>query len=492
MAVSTAVDASAVARVLGIKTIFKNLRAGAVVFLPQRAAIVAQGNTLATYALTKLQIFSRKEAGDTYGYGSPIERIAAELLPDNGDGVGSIPVTVYPLEDDGGGSVSTGSIDAAGVIQNATDVFEIKVNGISTQVTIPATTIPDDALELIKTAIDAVIEMPVIGGVVAAGSLPVTSKWEGENANDIFIEIEGFTNGLTFSVVQPVGGTVNPDVDTALALIGDVWETMIISGFNYDDNATITKYEIFGEGRWGALTRKPLVVFTGTGEATQATVTGVTDLLKAKRINVIETVPGSVSLPWSIAGRAAGRALSIANNNPPQDYAGRPLTGIDPGTDAEQWTYAQRDDAVKKGASTTELVDGVPEMSDTVTTYHPDGELPPAYRYVVDIVKLQTVLFNLDLIFAADDWKGAPLLSDDTPTTNPTAKKPKDAVAAVASLVDNLALNAIISAPGTAKESIVAEINGTNPKRLDVAFTIQLSGNTNIISVDFNFGFFFG
>jgi phage tail sheath gpL-like len=489
----TAVQASAVARVVGIETVFKNLRAGAAVLLPQRVAVIAQGNSANSYATTKLRVFSRKEAGDTYGYGSPIERIVAELLPDNGDGVGSIPVTVYPLEDDAAGVVSTGSIDAAGVTQTVTGSYIILVNGIPTvSVSIPATTTADDALGLIKTAINAVLEMPIIAGVVAPGTLPVTSKWQGENANSILIEIEGVSSGLTFSAVQPVNGANNPDVDDATALIGDVWETMIVSGFNYDDTATLTKWETFGEGRWGALVKKPLTVITGTGEATLATLTAATDARKAARVNIIEPVPGSNSLPWSIAGRAASRAVSLANDNPPHDYAGQPLTGIGVGTDEQQYIYSQRDAAVKAGLSTTELVDNVAEMSDTVTTYHPDGEIPPAYRYLVDIVKLQNIIFNLSLIFAADDWKGAPLLSDDTPTVNPTAKKPKDAVSAVASLVDNLALNAIISDPVTAKQSIAAAINGANPKRLDVGFTVQLSGNTNIISVDFNFGFFFG
>lgn len=66
------------------------------------------------------------------------------------------------------------------------------------------------------------------------------------------------------------------------------------------------------------------------------------------------------------------------------------------------------------------------------------------------------------------------------------------AVAAVAGLIDSLAENAIVSDPETAKATIQADINSQNPKRLDIAFTVQLSGNTNIISIDFNFGFFFG
>jgi hypothetical protein len=96
------------------------------------------------------------------------------------------------------------------------------------------------------------------------------------------------------------------------------------------------------------------------------------------------------------------------------------------------------------------------------------------------------------LIFATPEWDGAPLIPDDQPTTNRDAKKPKTAKTAIASMLDSLGLEAIISDPATAKDSIEADINDDNPKRLDITLTVQLSGNTNIISVDLNFGFYFG
>jgi phage tail sheath gpL-like len=104
------VDVSAVARVLGITTQFKDLRGGSVVFLPQRIALIGQGATASTYSLTKFQITSAAQAGARYGYGSPIHLAARELFPSNGDGVGTIPVTVYPLDDDGSGVAATGDI----------------------------------------------------------------------------------------------------------------------------------------------------------------------------------------------------------------------------------------------------------------------------------------------------------------------------------------------------------------------------------------------
>jgi len=174
------------------------------------------------------------------------------------------------------------------------------------------------------------------------------------------------------------------------------------------------------------------------------------------------------------------------------DYGSTNLSGLTPGTDAEQWLYSQRDAAVKLGLSTTQVKDGVMNLSDTVTFYHPSGETPPAYRYVCDFMKIANIIFNLDLIFVQPEWDGAPLIPDDQATTNRNAKKPFMAKSAVAQMIDSLALNAIISDPETAKKNVVAAINSSNPKRLDIATTIQLSGNTNIISVDLEWGFYFG
>lgn len=66
------------------------------------------------------------------------------------------------------------------------------------------------------------------------------------------------------------------------------------------------------------------------------------------------------------------------------------------------------------------------------------------------------------------------------------------AVAAVNSRIEALALAAIISDPDTTKASTTGSIDSQNPKRLNVETTVQLSGNTNIVDVTLNFGFYFG
>ena len=494
------VDASAVARVVGITTEFKNLRAGRVVFLPQRVAVIGQGNSLATYSTTKAQLTSAFAVGEAYGFGSPLHLAALELLPANGDGVGSIPVTFYPLEDDASGVVSTGDITPSGspTVQKS---FRVKVNNILSEAFIVlASASVADVTAAMETAINAVLEMPIIA-VDGTTVLDFTSKWDGASANDIVVEIVTSANtvpttddlgGNVFTITQPVGGATNPDVQDALDQVGNVWETMVLNCMDIADTTTLDIYSVFGEGRWGALVRKPLIVFTGNTATTVSAAIAVPNARKTDRTNAQLVAPASNDLPLVVAARQLARIVVLANNNPPVDYGSQDASGLTPGADGVQWTYADRDTAVKGGSSTIEVKDGVINIADTITFYHPSGDPTPAYRYVVDIVKLQNILFNLDLIFVTPEWDGAPLIPDDQPTTNRSAKKPKSAVAAIAALVDSLGLNAILSDPETAKASISANINESNPKRLDVVFTVQLAGNTNIISIDFNFGFFFG
>lgn len=157
-----------------------------------------------------------------------------------------------------------------------------------------------------------------------------------------------------------------------------------------------------------------------------------------------------------------------------------------------QWDYTQRDTAVKAGSSTTEIKNGKVNISDVVTMYHPDGEVPPAYRYAVTIVKLMTVIYNIDLEFAQPQWVSAPMIPDGQPTVNPNARKPSSAKAAMNRIIDGLGLAAIISDPASAKAATVASIDSGNPNRMNLSTTVQISGNIEILSIDLNFGFFFG
>jgi phage tail sheath gpL-like len=485
------VDISAISRVVGVTVDFEIFESGAVTFLPQQVALLGQGNTAETFGIDPVRVTTAQEVADVTGQGSPAHLAALQLFPDNGDGIGSIPVTLYPMIDDGAGVAAAGSIGAVGTQTNQ-QTYLIKINEIpSLSITIPATTTADAALGLMKTAIDGVLKMPVLGGVVAAGSLPVTAKWKGLTGNDIFIEIEGTEDGITFTVTQPTGGTTVPDVDLSLAKIIDRWETMVITTTPYDDTATLNKYELWGKGRWGELVKKPALVFQASVDD-RGTRTAVTDAAARKDdyINALIAAPGSKELPFVIASRGVARVAKKANNLPGNDNYDT-LSGLVAGPESSQEDYINRDASLKAGSGTTILVNGDIKINDLITMYHPDGETNPGYRYVANIVKLMNIVFNIRIIFEADDWVGAPLMPAGKVTTRSDAKSPDKALTAMGNLAVNLQKLAIIADADFTKANMTSDINGQNPNRLDNVFPVKLSGNVQIIDNLIKFGFFF-
>lgn len=479
-----------IARVVGVKTEFKQLRGG-VVLLPQRVALIGQGVTGGVFSLDKRTIFSAVEAGNVYGFGSPIHLAAQQLLPANGDGLGTIPLTIYPIED--GTTESTGGITPSVGPQTDQETYYVLINGIRSEpIVVPAATAIGDTIALFVAAVNAVVDMPMIAAPDGTTKVDFTSKWKGASANDLKIEIEGVASGITYAIVQPAGGAGNPDVQDALDQLGTVWETLILNCLDIADVTNLAKYATTGEGRWLPIKPKPFMTFTGNNVVDVAAAVTVPDSRPTDRVNSQLVAPGGKNLPFVIAARELTRVAQIANDNPPVDYASQKADGLIPGSDIEQWTAVQRDFALKAGSSSIEVIDGVINLSDTATFYHPSGDPTPAYRYVVDVIKVMNVVFNIRLIFEDPDWAGAVLIPNGQATKNPRAKTPAMATAAVAKMIDSLALEAILSDPATAKKTIQAGINPGNPKRLDLSLTYQISGNTNQISIDANWGFYFG
>jgi phage tail sheath gpL-like len=328
---------------------------------------------------------------------------------------------------------------------------------------------------------------------VPATKVTLTSKWKGLTANALLVEMVGDSSlGVSWGITQPTGGLVNPSIAGALSQIGNVWITMLLNAMNVTDTQTLDALATFGEGRWDALVRKPLVAFCGNTDVAVGTASAIPSSRPDDRTNALLVAPGSPNLPFVVAARQLSLIASLANNNPPTDYGALRATGLVPGADGQQWDYVAKDLALKAGCSSVDVVDTVVQLADVVTFYHPTGEQDPAYRYVVDIVKLQNCHYNFGLPFATTEWAGAPMVPDIQTVRNPNARQPKHARAVLAGVCQNLGGAAIISDPATAIKSIKADISAQNPKGLIWEVTVQLSGNTNVKSATLKWGFFYG
>ena len=496
MAISNAIDASAVARVVGVETIFRDDRQAQVRFLPQMIALIGQGNSTSTYPTTPVDVTSALEVAQLVGFGSPLHEAAKQLFPLNGDGVRSVPVRMYPLQAGASAAAAAGDVTFVGTSTRQI-VFQVRVGGVlSESIVVPSGTAAAAMGALVDPAVDNVLDMPVTSAPTSGtDGVDLTAKWLGVTGNDIGIELINFPTdaGLTATITAMAAGAVAPDVTVALNQVGTRWESMLINAAApYDDATTNNAFMTWGEGRWLPLGKRQAVVFNATSETDRNTLITHGDTRRLDRINVVAAMPGCKSTPWAMAAREVARVALTANNRPARDYGSQVLSGLIPGTDAEQFEYTDRDLLVKAGISTTEVRNGAITISDTVTYYHPEGDPLPAYRFVKNIVKLQQTTYNVRINFETARWDGAPLLLDTDFTTDEDAVKPKTARATAAAIVDGLADAAIVGMRDETKSGIRAQINTQNPDRLDLVIPWKVSGNANQIAITQEFSFIFG
>lgn len=500
MAISTAFNPTDRARGVGIKTNFTRLNPTDAELLPQKLAVIGPYDNEIAPGIEPTQFTNAKDVGDKYGYGSLLYYSALQLFPTSGDNIGTIPVTFYPVENAFGSTATQMHCLVSGGPASGAATLSIKFfnkESISFDVEVGDT--------------DAVVAGKLLAAVQGTPTVPVRAvldavpeqvnfefRWNG-TAGQEFREMEivgdAAATGQTFALAVDSSGTVSEDPNFYLGRMGEKWETMVLNcNCDASDSANLDLFESFGETRWNALVKKPLIVFTGYSVSSEATAIAYGDTRKSDRVNSLLYFQDLFAAKLEaanveFAARMVSKIIRRANSQPSYDYGS--LEILNSG-DAQELNYASRDALLKAGISTYRYKNGSPVLADVVTLYHPDGDSNPAYRYVVDVVKLQNVIHNVNAIFDTPEWDGAPLIPNDQPTTNRDAKKPKAAEAAMAAMFDSLALLAIIADAPFAKENTAAEIDPGNPKRLNIETTFKLSGNTNIISIDLNWGFLFG
>lgn len=490
------VSKSAVSRVTGVEVTPKNFNTGKAAMLPQRLLIIGQGNDEVLYSTDKYECDgSAASVAERYGYGSPLHLAAKQLFPTAG-AMATFPVSIIAVKTGENGFVAaSGSVTVAGESATAAAACVLSVGGLDVQVAVAKGATAAQVAANIAAAVNAEQDRAVVASVEEA-TVTLTARWSGALGNRISLVWSGDAPGLTVAVTAFADGAGVPAVDAALASVGEVWETFVLDTFDYkaaDGSASplLDVYQTWGEGRWSVLEKKGCLVAHGCTDD-YTTRTAVTDSRPSDRINFLIESVGSPELPFVVGARGLLDILTTADSNPAQDYKGT-LGGLKRGSDAQQENYTVRNQSVMKGASTNVTSGSVAELNDIITFYHPaGGGKYPAWRYVVDCVKLMNIVYNLRLITESDEVKGAPLIPDEQVTSNPTALQPKTFRTWFTNLATSLGANALISDVKFTVKNIEVDIDSENPKRLNYVFPVKVSGNVEVVSGDVYFGQYVG
>lgn len=494
---------SAISRVVGVDISYKSFSKNGAQLLPQRLAVFAQANEGVEYSNDKYEgEGSAAVVAERYGYGSPLHQVALQLYPETGTGA-SFPVDFFPVDAPNNAVAATGSISVTGTATTGGS-GKLYIGGKRCEFAIAKGDDGEAVMTAIKDAVNAVLEMPATAGditeetieEVTIKSLPFTAKWKGASGNKIKFYLLCDVEGVVFTIEQFTGGLIDPSTQLAAAFkkMGGVWYTFLLNTWDYTNTDILDLFFAEGENRWSVMVKQPCYSIVGCYDK-YADRVSITDTRTEDYVNALAVSVGSPEMPMSIAARWAFFAGETFDNNPAQDVKST-LTGLLAGSDEAQEIYTVRNNSIQKGSSTNTKLSGEngnAVMNDFVTMYHPiNAGKYPSKRYVVDIIKLQNICFNVRLIMEQDDLKGAPLVNDEDIVTNPKAVQPKTIVGYYCNLADSLVKLAIIADAKYTKKNLTVAINSENPKRLDTTFPVKLSGNIEVSSNDIYFAFNFG
>lgn len=503
--ISTAVGLDRISRVSGYnikKGVFNNETQN----LPQIIAVFGEANMSNQAGLTadKVEVTSAAQAGELFGYGSPIHSMMRILRPISGDGVGGIPTVVFPQVT---GEDATPAQREWTVVGTATGnaTHTIIVNGRTNidfkqyTVDIVSTDTPTEIAGKICDVINGSLSCPCFANNTA-GVITFVTKWAGATANEFNISINyGDTPvGVSYSQTDTVSGAGTVDLAPSLAQFGDTHYTMVLNPYG---NTHLGTFEQFNglpndtnpTGRYSGLIFKPFCAYFGLNYTDKFDFTDITD--NSPRIGQVTNVscvaPGSLGFSWETAANVVALASVVYQNTPHLDvsnlaYPDMPVPSN--GQIGDMGNYNDRDFLVKKGCSTVLLKNGVYVIQDLVTTYHPEGEVPLQYAYprnlnldwnIADSYKTLETLYLKDKTLVADGQ----IVDVDG------CIKPSEWKGIVYDLFDGEAQKALINDPEFSKASLNVQISTINPNRFETAFKYKRTGIARIESTTASAGF---
>lgn len=458
---------------------FKRGNLGGLV-IPQKLAVIGQyDSSLTVEDYMPRLITSAAEARELYGAGSHLARMVARVL----EVAGTVPVYACPVPAPTGGAQASGSLTVSGTASTA-GTIALYIAGEKVQVGIASGDSAETVASSIADAVNSDVDLPVTASA-SLGTVTVTAKWVGTIGNTISLSIEEQTvpTGVMVAISQLSGGTGTSDLSEVFTAWGSEWYTVAVLGFNDLDAYTAVKTA--GDARIYPGVRRPFLAVAGYRATLSQLLTDLAGI-DTQWLSIVP-VPGSRTPECEIGAVAAGVIARSAQSDPARPFKGLSLAGVDGST--EKWTYAQQDQVVRSGGSTTYTeADGTVKLGDVATTYKGEDE---AWMFATTVTNVQAKIYSLEQLFTGEPFDRAVVVDDSTVTGKSYVVSPKRVKAFLINLIDQLW---IPQAWSTERDAIVASIeverDAANPGRLNARFTDVLSAGLRIVAVKYNWSFY--
>lgn len=503
--ISTAIGSERISRVSGYK-IKKGFFDNNTTNLNQVIAVFGEANTANQSGLDTdgKEVTSAQEAGELYGFGSPIHQQMRILRPVFGDGVGGIPTVVFPQVSDVSATATSHEWTVTGTATaNATHFFVVNGRQSVDFVNYDFSVVKGDTANAIAQkmadAINGVLSSPVIA-TVATSTVTLTTKWAGQTSASLKTRVNFGTRpaGIAYAKTTVTEGAGAVDLAGALSQFGNTWYTLVTNPYGESVLGALEDFngvpdEENPTGNYEGRTFRPFLSVFGSTLDDKDDIAAITDAPDrvSQVTNVLAPAPKSEGFECEAAANAIRIFARIAQDTPHLDVNNKSYPDMPTplnGQIGDMADYNNRDFLVKKGASTVLLENGAYVIQDFVTTYHPEGETPLQYAYPRDLV----VIFNvrdgyriLENRFVRDHV----LIQDDQLTDVPKAIKPIEWKSVLIEYFRELTARGLIKNSEFSENSLRVEINANNPNRLDTSFSDRKTGIARILSTDVTTGF---
>lgn len=307
--ISTAIGAERVSRISGYK-INKGVFSNPLVNLLQQVVVLAEANVAnqSTISTDKVQITSADQAGNLFGFGSPMHQIMRILHPVSGDGIGGIPVYAMAQLAANGATqtVLTWQINGTAT---ASITHNIRIAGRETldakrySLSITKGDKGDAIATKYAAAINSILSSPVIANTSSSfGTFEIAAVAMPAGSLNAGVKI-GFA-GLSFTAV----GTRETALVTFNATSLAAGETVTLAGLTFTSTGVTTQAQManaFANLSVGATTGSSLLgIYSGT-------LTGYsTGIIQGgNAVTFTSTVVGNVT---DLTSSGTGAAPSIA------------------------------------------------------------------------------------------------------------------------------------------------------------------------------------
>lgn len=333
---------------------------------PSRALLIGQKLAAGTAAVaTPYRITRRDQLAALFGAGSVAAQMGEAFLDANT----TSELNVMALADPAGAAQATNTQTIAGTA-TGNGTLAIGIGPTRVAVAAAAGAAAATIAAALRTAINAIPKL----GVTASGtggSLVLTAKHGGVVGNDIRVvwspaSDDALPAGITVTTSPMAGGTLVPDITTALSAVAAAWYTDIASAWS--DSSSIAALEADLATRYAAMGKRDAHGYAGINGTF-----GTLSAFGAGRNSPFVTLTGAKaagSSPWQWAASLCGVATFYLQADPARQLRTLPLPGIVAPAEPDRFTPTEQDLLLRDGISTWDVAaDGTVSLSRVITTY---------------------------------------------------------------------------------------------------------------------------